>query len=150
MSAISNITAFDGASTPVSHTLVATSVSKEKNVVQAVWVEKVASLPEYAQVRLAMKMEKLKSGVFRVEERLEIPVMESVSGQNSSGYTAAPKVAYTDTHVTVGLFHERGSIAGRRLCRQLGLNIHGGITTSVTPVTTGPAAELFDLLVAPT
>lgn len=150
MSAISNIVAFDGASTPVTHTLVATSVSKEKGVVVAVWTEKVASLPEYAQIKLTMKMEKLKSGVFRVEERLEVPVMESVSGQNSSGYTAAPKVAYIDTQVIVGLFHERGTIAGRRLCRQMGLNIHGGIATSVAPVTTGPAAELFDLLVAPT
>lgn len=150
MSAISNITAFDGATTPVSHTLVATSVSKEKNVVTALWTEKLASVPEYAQIRLTMKMEKLKSGVYRLEERLEVPVMESVSGANSSGYTAAPKVAYIDTHVTIGLFHERGSVAGRRLCRQMGINIHGGIATSVTPVTTGPAAELFDLLVAPT
>lgn len=150
MSAISNITVFDGASTPVSHTLVATSVSKEKGVATAVWTEKLSSVPEYAQIKLTMKMEKLKSGVFRLEERLEVPVMESVSGANSSGYTAAPKVAYTDTHVSIGLFHERSSIAGRRLTRQLALNIHGGIATSVAPVTTGPAAELFDQLVAPT
>jgi len=150
MSAISNITVFDGAATPVSHTLVAESVTKERGKVVAVWREKIATLPQYANVTLTMSMEKTKSGVYMLEERLEVPVMESVSGQNSAGYTAAPKVAYVDTQVIRGMFHERGSPTGRRLCRQLGLNIHGGISTSVTPVTTGPAAELFDLLTAPT
>lgn len=150
MSAISNITVFDGAAVPVSHTLVAESVTKSGNKVTAVWREKVATLPQYAQVSLSMSMELTKSGVYMVEERLEVPVMESVSGQNAAGYTAAPKVAYVDTQVIRGMFHERGSVVGRRLCRQMGLNIHGGIATSVTPVTTGPAAELFDLLTAPT
>lgn len=150
MSAISNITVFDGAATPVSHTLVAESVTKERGKVTAVWREKIATLPQYAQIALTMTMEKTKSGVYMVEERLEVPVMESVSGQNAAGYTAAPKVAYTDTQVIRGMFHERGTVTGRRLCRQLGLNVHGGISTSVAPVTTGPAAELFDLLTAPT
>jgi len=73
--------------------------------------------------------------------------MEAVSGQNSSGYTAPPKVAYVDTHEEVGYFHERSVVNGRRLARQLSLNIAGGVSTSVTPVTTGPSPELFDQLI---
>lgn len=148
---MSNITVFDGAATPVSHTLVNQSISKEKGVIVAVWQEKLPSVPDEAQVKLTMKMEKIqKSGVVRVEERLEVPVMESISGNNSAGYTAAPKVAFIDTQVTIGLFHPRSTVASRRLCRQMGINVHNGVSTSVAPVTTGPAAELFDLLVAPT
>jgi hypothetical protein len=75
--------------------------------------------------------------------------MESVTNQNSAGYTAAPKVAYVDTLEITGFFHERGSIAGRRLARQLGANILNGIETSVTPVTTKAAGLLFDTLAMP-
>lgn len=150
MSQMANIVAFDGAATPVSHTLIPISVVKEKDEVVAVWREANASVPAYAQVSCTMKLKRMGSGVFRASSRVEVPVMESVSGQNAAGYTAAPKVAYTDTEEHIGYFHERSTISGRRLCRQLAVNISGGIATSVTPVTTGPYAELFDMLVAPT
>lgn len=119
MSQIANITVFDGAATPVSHTLVAISVSREKGMVTALWREQLASLPVYAQISCTMKIEQLKSGVYKTETRVEVPVMESVSGQNAAGYTAAPKVAYVNTMVIMGYFHERSDVAGRRLVRQL-------------------------------
>lgn len=150
MSQIGNLVAFDGAASPVSHTLLPVSVTRSANAVEAYWREGLASVPVYAQVTCTMKIERLKSGVYRLEQRVEIPVMETVSGQNSAGYTAAPKVAYVDTFVCTAFFHERSDIAGRRRTRQLGVNIANGVTTSVAATTTGPAAELFDLLVAPT
>lgn len=150
MSQIANITVFDGASTPVSHTLVAVSVTRDKGKVTAEYRETNASVPTNAQIRLSLTLEQLKSGVYRVESRAVVPVMESVSGQNAAGYTAAPKVAYENTVVTTGFFHERSDVAGRRLARQLAVNLDGNISTSVAPVTTGPIPELFDLLVAPT
>lgn len=150
MSQIADITVFDGASTPVSHTLKAISVTREKGTVVAEYREGLTAVPVYAQVRCTLKLERLKSGVYRCEQRVVVPVMETVSGQNASGYTAAPKVAYENTDIHIGLFHERSDSSGRRLVRQLGVNIAGGITTSVTPVVTGPVPELFDLLVAPT
>lgn len=151
MSSISNIVAFDGAAAPVSHTLVPVSVSREgKDKVLAEWRESLAGVPVYAQVRCSMKLERLKTGVYRLETRVEVPVQEVVTGANATGYSAAPKIAYTNTHMSVGMFHERSDIAGRRLTRQLALNIGGSISTSVTPVQTGPVPELFDLLVAPT
>lgn len=150
MSAISNITVFDGAATPVSHTLLPVDVTREKGKVTANWRESLTGIPVYAQVRTTMSLEKLKSGVYKVESRVVVPVMESVSGQNAAGYTAAPKVAYENTVVTTGWFHERSDAVGRRLARQLAVNLDGNISTSVAAATTGPVAELFDLLVAPT
>lgn len=150
MAHLANIVAFDGASTPVQHTFVPISVEKEKGEVIAFWREQQASLPIYAQGSVTMKLKKLASGVYRVSSRVEIPVMESISGQNTAGYTAAPKVAYVDTIEMVGYFHERSSITNHRLVRQLGINIGNNVTTSVAASTTGPLPELFDLLVTPT
>lgn len=149
MSQMANITVFDGAATPVSHTLGMISVTREKGKVTAFWREAIATLPEYAQVRATMTIEKLKSGVWKTELRVVVPVMEAVSGQNAAGYTAAPKVAYENTVVTTGYFHERSDIAGRRLARQMAINVLGNISTTVTPLATGPLPELFDQLVAP-
>jgi hypothetical protein len=151
MSALANITVFDGASTPVSHTLVGEQIVRAPDgTVSAYWKESLVGVPDYAQVRNTCSKRKLPSGVFRVSNRVEVPVMESISGQNASGYTAPPKVAYTDTVDTVGYFSERGVVSGRRLARQLSTNIMGSISTSVAPVTTGPAPELFDQLIMPT
>lgn len=150
MSNISNIAVYDGAPTPALHTLLAISVSKEAGKVTALYRENSASVPTYAQVSCTLTLAKSKNGVYRAETRVVVPVMESISGQNSGGYTAAPKVAYENTVVTTGYFHERSDSVGRRLVRQLALNISGSVGTSVAPVLTGPFPELFDLLVAPT
>lgn len=151
MSAQANIVAFDGASTPVSHTLVAASVGKDPKTgdVVAVWREGITTIPSYAQVVCESRARRLPSGVWRVQLSVSVPVMESISGQNAAGYTAAPKVAYTNRIDVVGYFHERSTIAERRLCRQLAINIANGIATTVTPVTTGPTPELIDQLVSP-
>jgi hypothetical protein len=147
MSQQANITVFDGAATPVTHTLVGEGIERlADGSLKAVWKESLAGVPDYAQVRITATKRKLPSGVFRVACRVEVPVMESISGQNTSGYTAPPKVAYTDTTEIVGYYHERSVVTGRRLSRQLALNVGGSITTSVTPVSTGPVPELFDQL----
>lgn len=150
MSAISDITVFDGAATPISHTLKAISVTRASNEVVAEWRENLTTVPVYAQIRVTMKLSRMKSGVYKVEQRVVVPVMESVSGVNSSGYTAAPKVAYENTVIVTGFFHERSDAVGRRLTRQMAINLGGNISTTVTPSQVGPVPELFDLLVTPT
>lgn len=97
-----------------------------------------------------MSLETLKSGVVKTETRVEVPVMESVSGQNAAGYTAAPKVAYVNTMVFTGWHHERSDLTGRRLARQLLVNLAGNISTSVAAATSGFLPEIVDQLVAPT
>jgi hypothetical protein len=150
MSQIANIAVYDGAATPVLHTLIPVSVTRESGKVTAEYRENAASVPTIAQVTCTLSLSVSKNGVYKVENRTVVPVMETVSGQNAGGYTAAPKIAYSNTVVTTGFFHERSDSAGRRLVRQLALNIDGNVGTSVAPVTTGPIPELFDLLVAPT
>lgn len=151
MSALANITVYDGASTPVSHTLVGESIERlPDGSIQAKWKESLTGIPDYAQVRCVMTKRKLPSGIFRVTARTMVPVMESVGSENSAGYTAAPKVAYVDTVESVGYYHERGTVTGRRLARQLNVNLMGNVSTTVAAATSGPASELFDQLVMPT
>lgn len=152
MANIANIVVYDGAATPVLHTLVPVSVIREPSGrIVATWREQVSALPTYAQVTAKLTLSRTaKSGVWNTDFRTEVPVMEAVAGVNASGYTAAPKVAYIDTTGTYGHYHERGSIAGRRLSRQLTVNASGGITTSVAAVSTGVVPELIDQLIAPT
>lgn len=148
MSAQANITVFDGAATPVSHTLVGLGVAAVKKEIVASWREAVTSIPAYAQITLNVGVQRLASGVYRVAMTANVPVMESIAGQNAAGYTAAPKVAYTNKISLVCFFHERSTIAERRLARQLAVNLLGNISTSVTPVTTGPMPEAIDQLIS--
>ena len=149
MSAQANIVAFDGAATPVTHTFVPVSAAKDPKSGEliATWREALATVPAYAQITVETRQKRMASGVYRVATVVSVPVMEAVSGQNAAGYTAAPKVAYVNTMQIVGYFHERSTIAERRLARQLAVNIAGSIATSVTPVQTGPVPELIDQLV---
>lgn len=150
MASTADITVYDGAATPIAHVLKAISVTRDKGQVTAEYRENLSNVPVYAQVRATLTMTKLKSGVYKVDQRVVVPVMETVSGQNSSGYTAAPKVAFENTVLLTGFFHERSDAAGRRLARQLALNLAANIATSVAPASTGFLPDLFDNLVAPT
>lgn len=147
MSAIANLVAYDGQSTPVIHTFYPESVSREADgAVKATWKEAAVGVPDYAQGRVTAVGRKLKSGVNRVSVRVELPVMESVSGVNASGYTAAPKVAYVDAFEGTLYGSPRSTIAGRRGVRQLGVNIINGSAGSTVPITSGQIVEMFDLL----
>ena len=147
-----SIVAFDGATTPATHTFSAIGVSFEDADMKAMiaeWREIILTVPEYAQTRLTMRRRLLKNDTWRITVGFDVPVMESISGQNASGYTAAPKVAYTNGGSVVFYFSRRATAAERRFVRQLLLNLVGGIATTVAVVTTGNAAELIDLNVFP-
>lgn len=146
MSAQANITVFDGAASPISHTFTPISSAEEALLgTVARWRESVLSVPLYANARITTLVKQLrKGGQTRVELRVEIPVMESISGQNSAGYTAAPKVAYTNQVSFVGYFNERATIQERRLAKQFIANLLNNVATTVTAATAGPAAELID------
>lgn len=150
MSQIANITVFDGAATPVSHTLVPVSVTRNGGQIEAAWREQLASVPTEAQVRCFMKMNSLQNSIVRTEVTVEVPVMETVTNQNAAGYTAAPKVAYVDKITAISYQHRRSTITSRRLARQILVNILNNVSTSVAAATTGPASELIDSQVAPT
>lgn len=94
MSAQANIVAFDGAATPVSHTLVPINSSVlPDGTRESTWRESLTTVPEEAQVRIVMRSKRLSSGINQVSCDVSVPVMEAIAGANAAGYTAAPKVA---------------------------------------------------------
>lgn len=150
MASIAAITVFDGASTPVSHTLQPVSVTREGDTVTAYWREALASVPTEAQVWATAKLTTLNNGVTKEEFTVGVPVMETVTNQNAAGYTAAPKVAYTDKMVFTAFSSKRSTVTSRRLARQILVNIANNVSTSVAAATSGPLPDLVDNLFAPT
>jgi len=146
MSAQANIVAFDGAATPVSHTFtpVSSSIDPKTGENVALWREINAALPVQAQATVRMSALLQKNGVYRMVVSVQVPVMESVSGQNAAGYTAAPAVAYVNTVTAIGYFNKRSSVTDHRIVRKLCENIMQNVSTSVAVATTGPAPELLD------
>lgn len=143
MSAQANITVFDGAATPVSHSLVASGVKVLKDgTLFALWREQLASLPIKAQVRLESTFREFQSGVTEAKFTMVVPVMESVSGANAAGYTASPKVAYEDRCSFVQNAHPRSTIAGRRLVKQALLNLIGNVSVTAPAVSAGLVDEV--------
>lgn len=133
------ITVFDGATTPVSHTLqpVDNKVLPD-GTRYSLWRENVTSLPREAQVFLEIWQKELKpSRVVETRSRVSVPVMESVSGVNASGYTAAPKVAYIDPFEWKSYSHPRSSSASKKLAAQLSRNLINNVATSVPAVAAG-------------
>lgn len=145
MAAIAAITVFDGAATPVSHTLNAISVvSQSSGVVTALWRENLAATPAYANISFEMKMEPLNSGVYRNSAVVKVPVMEAILNQNAQGYTAAPKVAYENRFSAQSLCSPRSTVTDRRIARQILTNLLNNISTTVAAATSGPVPDLFD------
>lgn len=145
MSAFANIAVYDGAATPVLHTLVPISIANSsKDEITALYREEIAGIPTEAQVSATLKWKKLPSGVIQTTVRIDVPVMETALMANSAGYTAAPKVAYVDSVFMTQYHHPRSTITGRRLARQLAVNVGNNVTTSVAASTTGCVPELFD------
>lgn len=150
MPAIADITVFDGAATPVSHVLKSVNVTSEKGVTTALWREDLPTVPTEAQVSATLQLKKLPTGVVQVTARVNVPVMESVSGNNAAGYTAPPKVAYVDAYTLTGFQHPRSNTTSRRLARQIMANLLSNVATSVAPATAGALPSAFDSQFMPT
>lgn len=150
MSAQANITAFDGAATPVTHTFQPIGAGMDMKSSQAIarWAERLPGVPDDAQIRITTSRQVLKNKTTRVALNVEVSSMETITSANASGYSAAPKVAFVDVVQVVGYFSPRSTPISRRLARQLALNIAGSVGISVAPVVTGPVPELFDLGIA--
>lgn len=143
MSAQANITVFDGAATPISHTLVAIENKVLPDGTQyALWREQLAALPTEAQVSVETKKRKLASGVVETRTRTNVPVMEAVAGQNAAGYTAAPKVAYVDSRETVTFQHPRSTSLSRNICYQISRNLANNVSTTAAAISAGVEYEL--------
>lgn len=137
-----DFTVFDGAATPVSHILRTDGVSREGPLVTASWKEANALVPDGAQTRAFQMRQTLRSGTIKSTSRIDVAVMEAVSGVNAQGYTAPPKVAYVDRFELVNYGSPRSTETTKRIAMQMLLNWATNTATSVTPVAAGPVAEL--------
>lgn len=88
MSQIATVTIDDGQATPVTHTF-----EPVQSAPVAVWRENDVTLPIAGQGSLTLGLARQRD-LFKLRLELELPVMEEAVDANSSGYTAAPRVAH--------------------------------------------------------
>ncbi len=120
MSAIAAIVINDGQATPVAHTFNPIVSGPDQ-----LYRESQSGLALVGQGRVTMSEKLIPNGdgVNRVTLRLELPALETVTAQNAQGYTAAPKVAYTNTVIVQFLLPGRGTAAQRKDLRVLTANL---------------------------
>lgn len=88
MAAFADIILNDGQTTPIAHTFkTKTSTGRE-----AVWEDRAGGVPVGFNVLKAVTKDT--DSVRRVVFSFDLPILETVSGANPSGFTPAPKVAY--------------------------------------------------------
>ena len=119
MSAIANIAIQDGQGTPVTHTFYPIQTGPTTKL-----RENLTALPTLGQgvVSVVTRLDG-KAGLNRVRVVLELPALESETGANSSGYTAAPKVAYMNKVTAEFILPSRGTAAQRKDLRTLMSNL---------------------------
>lgn len=153
MSAIAQVLASDGESPAVLHTFEPIFVRNENGKQVAFYRQDVSGVPLEAQPTLTVSQETLRSGVPKYTVRLVTPVMESVSGQNAAGYTAAPKVAYSVTSECTTYGPSRSTKQQRKNSRMMLASIMLGVDTGWSAGTldnVGPAVDLIDSGISPT
>jgi len=151
MSAIADITVYDSAAlgvTPVSHVLKAVGASNKDGLAYAQWRENVANVPEYAQIVAEMWLSRSKAGTRLPRLRVTIPIQEVVTGSNSAGYSAAPKVAHNVTIECSGFFSPRATTQDRMNAVGILTNILRGNGASTTFTEGGgPGGSLFHWII---
>lgn len=138
MATQASITVFDGATTPVSHTLAPIDNKVLKDGTRyALWREYIASVPTEACTYVEQRQRVLPNGITETRTRVVTPVMESISGVNASGYTAAPKLAYYESDEHVKFSHSRSTGAIRLVNLQLLRNLMSNVSVTTPAVTAG-------------
>lgn len=119
MSAIGSIAILDGQATPVTHTFY--PVQSDPS---AVYRENLSSLALVGQGTISLEVRsKASDSLQRIRLSLVLPALETATGANSAGYTAAPKVAYTNTATLDFILPARGTAAQRKDLRVLLSNL---------------------------
>lgn len=121
MSAIANIVIADGKATPTDHTYVPVSVNPN-----AGYRAQVNDVPLAGQeaINLVVTLDSNRAdGLNRVTATLQLPVLEEAAGGTSSGYVAAPRVAYFITAKAEFVLPSRSDDAQRKDARVLLSNL---------------------------
>lgn len=111
MPAFANIVLNDGLATPVARTFAV------KNIVgsESSYERRDSGVPiGYSTIKISTTETKDKIGMRRVKMTCAVPVLEAVSGVNSSGFTPAAQVAYTDRFSIEFMTHPRSTSNDRK------------------------------------
>lgn len=136
MAALGNISLYDAQATPVAHVF----SPLDHNNGRYQWRENGAASTLAAVVlELSRLPVKNGSGLEKVRVRIVLPALETITGQNSSGYTAAPRLAYSLQVTTDYIMSNRATLQQRtdlmKYNRQL--NTETGYTQISDAVTLG-------------
>lgn len=119
MSAIANIAILDGQATPVTHTFIPYATSPNP-----AWREAQSGLALVGQPWIVIVIKPdTGTGLNKVRITMDLPALELITGSNSSGYTAAPKIAYDNKVVMDFFLPSRGTSAQRKDLRVLTSNL---------------------------
>jgi len=158
MGAMTNLLVKDDAATPKEWTFIPVT-----DTPIPFWRGSDSSLPLEAQPRLYAQTEQLKSGDWRIQAKLELPVLETLGASGTSlGYVAAPKVAYVNT-VSITLYaSKRSSVIDRANVIKMAVGFTMGASSTTATGTLNqasagsavaasvlPGPQLFTQLVLP-
>lgn len=119
MAQIANIAVLDGKTTPATHTFYPIAARPD-----ASYREAVASLALVGQGIVTIRNQSAANAALqRVRIGLALPALETISGENAAGYTAAPKVAYTNTAMIELIMPARGTVDQRKDLRVMLSNL---------------------------
>lgn len=108
MPSIAAITLTDAAGTPVNHSYVPTDCTSQR----ALWEEVSISVP-IGRPKAELSISET-SNTFQVGVKLELPVLETLSGGDDGGYVASPQVAYTMTGTAKLILPKRSTLQNRK------------------------------------
>lgn len=120
MAALTTIVLNDALGTPVAHNFVPIN----HNGKEFLWRDNTAGLTILSApiISLTVLPSKDKS-LERYRERIVLPAVETVTGQNSQGYTAAPKLAYSLTKVSDYILPIRATEQQKKDLLKFGQNV---------------------------
>lgn len=135
MSAQTSLVLNDGQSTPVAKTFSARGADMQL----AVWKDIASGISiGFPTVTISNKERSGSNGTYRVEARIAIPVLETISG-DAGGYTPSPKVAYTMFGKVELVSPNRATVQNRKDLRAFIANLMGHAVMTETFVDFNPA-----------
>lgn len=135
MSAQTNLVLNDGQAIPVAKTFSARGADMQL----AVWKDISSGISiGFPSVTVSNKERVGSNGAYRVEARVSIPVLETISG-DAGGYTPSPKVAYTMFGKVEFVSPNRATVQNRKDLRAFIANLMGHALITETFVDFNPA-----------
>jgi len=120
MSTAANIAIQDGQGTPVTHTFYPIQTTDP-----VIYRESLASTPTIGNGTINVAVRENASGLVKVTVTMRLPALETASGANPEGYTAAPKEAYTNQAKLELVLPVRGTVDQRKDLRVLFADLLG-------------------------